>query len=61
MKLDQERRLERHGEDSPLHDGRLGVVILDDDVLLEDLDGVQLVRILPFRQHYLTNEIIIGN
>ena len=53
MELNQERWLEWHGEHPSLHNRRLYVVILDDDVLLEDLDGVKLVGSLPLSQHHL--------
>ena len=33
--------------------GALDVVVLDDDVLLEDLDGEDLLAVLLFRQHDL--------
>ena len=54
MELDKERRLEGHGKDPPLHYRRLYVVILDDDVLLEYLDGIDLICPLPLSQHDLS-------
>ena len=53
MHLDEEGRLEGEREHPLLDHGALDVVVLDDDVLLEDLDGVQLVRALPLGQHDL--------
>ena len=53
VQLHQEGRLEGHGKHPLLYHGTLYVVILDDDVLLEYLDGIQLVCALPFRQHDL--------
>lgn len=53
MQLHEERRLLRQRQHALLHHGALYVVVLDDDVLLQDLDGVQLVRAFPFRQHHL--------
>ena len=46
MKLHQERRFGRQGQHSLLDHRALYVVVLDDDVLLQDLDGVQFVRTL---------------
>ena len=42
-----------HGQHSPLHEGRLQVIVLHDDVFLQDLDGVDLVSPFPLRQHHL--------
>ena len=56
MHLDEEGRLEGEREHPLLDHGALDVVVLDDDVLLEDLDGVQLVRALPLGQHDLENK-----
>ena len=53
MQLDEERRPVAHGQHVLLHHGALDVVVLDDDVLLQDLDGVQFVRSLAFGQHHL--------
>ena len=61
MELNEERRLEGHGQDSPLHYRRLYVVILDDDVLLEYLDGIDLICPLPLRQHDLSANNIGGS
>lgn len=49
MELDEERRLASECEDPLLDHGALHVVVLDDDVLLQDLDGVELVGAL--RRH----------
>lgn len=46
VQLNEERRLAREGQDPLLDHGALHVVVLDDDVLLQDLDGVQLVGAL---------------
>ena len=51
--LDEERGLVGHGEHPLLDHGALDVVVLDDDVLLQDLDGVQLVGALSLGQHDL--------
>ena len=53
MKLDEEGRLEMHGQDPPLHHRRLQVIVLHDDVFLQYLDGVDLISSLPLRQHHL--------
>ena len=53
VKLDEEGRLEMHGQDPPLHHRRLQVIVLHDDVLLQYLDGVDLISSLPLRQHHL--------
>ena len=53
VKLDEEGRLEMHGQDPPLHHRRLQVIVLHDDVLLQYLDGVDLISPLPLRQHHL--------
>ena len=42
-----------HRQDSPLHQRRLQVIVLHDDVFLQDLDGVDLVSPFPLRQHHL--------
>ena len=52
MQLNEEGRLLRECEDALLDHGALNVVVLDDDVLLQDLDGVQLVRALRKRDIY---------
>lgn len=56
MHLNEERGLVGHGEHSLLNHGALDVVVLDDDVLLEDLDGVELVGALSLSQHHLRKE-----
>ena len=53
VKLDEEGRLEMHGQDPPLHHRRLQVIVLHDDVFLQYLDGVDLISSLPLRQHHL--------
>lgn len=54
VQLDEERRLASEGQDPLLDHGALHVVVLDDDVLLQDLDGVQLVRALRRHPHALS-------
>ena len=53
MKLDEEWRLLGQSEDPLLDHGAVDVIVLDDDVLLEDLDRVELVRSLPLSKHHL--------
>ena len=53
VKSHEERWLVREGEHPLLHHRALDVVVLDDDVLLEDLDGVQLVRAFALGQQNL--------
>lgn len=43
MQLHQEWWLAAQGQHAFLNHGALYVVVLDDDVLLQDLDGIQLV------------------
>ena len=57
VELNEERWFERHGQDSPLYYRRLYVVILDDDVLLEYLDGIDLICPLPLSQHDLSTKM----
>lgn len=40
-------------QDSLLHHGTFHVIVLDHHVLLQDLDGVQLLRRLHLREHHL--------
>ena len=47
MKGDKERRSTLHGQNSLFDHRTFDVVVLDDDVLLEYLDRVQLVRAFP--------------
>lgn len=51
--LHQEWRLTGHGEHPLLNHGALNVIVLDNDVLLQDLDRIQLVRALALGQHDL--------
>ena len=53
MKLNKERRLLSQGQNPFLHHGTVDIIILDDDVLLQNLDRVKLVRSLSFSQHDL--------
>ena len=53
VKLDEEWRLLGQSEDPLLDHGAVDVIVLDDDVLLEDLDGVKLVCPLSLSQHHL--------
>ena len=54
VQLDEERWLHGQREHVLLDERALDVVVLDDDVLLQDLDGVQLVRALALGQHHLS-------
>ncbi len=49
----EEGMLGRQGQDALLRHGALDVVVLQDHVLLEHLDGVDLVRVLQLGQHHL--------
>ncbi len=49
----QERVVGRQGQDPLLGHRALDVVVLDDHVLLEDLDGEHLLRVLLLGQHDL--------
>ena len=51
--LGQEGRLQGQCQHSLLYHGALYIIILYDYVLLEDLDGIQLICSLPLRQHDL--------
>ena len=53
VKLDKEWRLLGQREHPLLDHGAVNVIVLDDDVLLEDLDRVELVRSLPLSKHHL--------
>lgn len=53
VQLCEEGRLPGQREHALLHHRALHVVVLDHHVLLQDLDGVQLVRALPLREHDL--------
>ena len=53
MKLYKERRLLSQGQNPFLHHGAVDIIILYDDVLLQNLDGIKLVRALPLCQHDL--------
>ena len=55
--LGQEGRLQGQCQDPLLYHGALNIIVLYDDVLLQDLDGVELIRPLPLRQHDLLNMI----
>ena len=59
MHLNEERGLVGQGEHSLLDHGTLDVVVLDDDVLLEDFDGVELVGALALGQHHLRERSVI--
>ena len=54
MEGNEEGRLVTEREDALLDASTLDVVVLDHDVLLEDLDGVQLIRPSTLRQRNLT-------
>ncbi|RUS74090.1 hypothetical protein EGW08_018153 [Elysia chlorotica] len=47
VQLHQERRFVRQGQDSLLDHRALHVVVLNDDVFLENLDCIELVRAFP--------------
>ena len=51
--LGQEGRLQGKSQHPLLYHGALNIIILYDDVLLQDLDGIQLICPLPLRQHDL--------
>ena len=53
MKLNKERRLLSQGQHPLLHHGTVDIIILNDDVLLQNLDGIKLVRALSLGQHDL--------
>ena len=53
VKLDEEWRLLGQSEDPLLDHGAVNVIVLDDYVLLEDLNGVELVCPLSLSQHHL--------
>lgn len=55
VQLDEERRLGGEREHVLLDESALDVVVLDDDVLLQDLDRVQLVRALALGEHHLVD------
>ena len=57
MQRNEKRRLAVHRQDSFLDSGTVDVVVLHDHVLLEHLDGVQLVRTFPLGQHYLPHTV----
>ena len=60
VKLDEEWRLLGQSEDPLLDHGAVDVIILDDDVLLENLDGVKLVCPLSLRQPHLGSIILLS-
>jgi len=53
MQLDEEWRLAGQCQDVFLHQSAFNVVVLDNDILLEDFDGVELVSSLALGQHHL--------
>lgn len=56
VKLSQEGRLPGQRQHPLLHHGALHVVILDHDVLLQNLDGVQLLRAFALSKHHLQGD-----
>lgn len=44
------------GQHTFLHQGAVHVVILDNHVFLQDLDGIELIRAPALRQHHLGTE-----
>lgn len=59
MQLHEEGRLAREREHAFLDHRALHVVVLNNDVLLQDFDGVQFVGSFPLRQQNL--EILIDS
>ena len=57
MKLYKERRLLSQGQHPLLHHGTVDIIILNDDVLLQNLDGIKLVRALSLGQHDLRDKV----
>lgn len=57
MQLDEEWRLAGQCQDMFLHQSAFNVIILDNDILFEDFDGVELVSSFAFGQHHLRNKI----
>ena len=53
MQCSEERVFGGQSEDAFLGHRTLDVVVLYDDVFLQDLDRVHLVRAFVFRQHHL--------
>ena len=53
VKLDEEGRLLRQRQHPFLGHGAFDVVVLNNDVLLQDLDGVQLICAFALSQHHL--------
>ncbi len=51
MHLDKEWRLVRHSQDPLFNHGAFDIVVLDDDVFFEYLDGIELVGTFTFSQH----------
>ena len=57
MKLNKERRLLSQGQNPFLHHGTVDIIILYDDVLLQNLDGIKLVSALSLGQHDLRDKV----
>ena len=53
MHLYQEGWFAGQRQDPLLDHGALDVVVLNDDVLLQDLDCIELIRSLPLGKHHL--------
>lgn len=53
MQLHQEWWLLRQRQHTLLHHSALDIVVLDDDVFLQDLDGEKIVGALSLGQHHL--------
>lgn len=53
MQLDEEWRLAGQGQNVFLHQSAFDVIVLDNDILLEDFDGVELVSSFALGQHHL--------
>ena len=53
MKVDEEGGFSRQCQHSFLYHGAFHIIVLDDDVLLQNFDGVQFVSAFPLSQHDL--------
>lgn len=53
MQLDEERWFAGQGQHMLLNQSAFNIIILDNDILLEDFDGVQFVGTFALGQHHL--------
>ena len=53
MQLDEKGRFGGQRQHVLLHQRTLNIIVLNDDVLLQNLDGVQFVGAFTFGQHHL--------